>query len=285
MVATGLFTDGTAVFLLFTISEGAMLNFAGPTLNQFALMGGFFIKTSLLPSFLQWVPKISPLRAAFGISMSALYSGRTIGCGDIEPTRQTVPCPLDGNVALKALDIGTDSLPEDVLLLLLWIFGLRIASFCIYKLKMLRGNSDKIGQISLSYRATGWVLNGMMRVYYREHTLVGENRLSALRPNDGVIFVMNHSNLFLDSGVLGPALLKCKPRRPVSFLVAQVSYEHGMLGCLARRSGAIPVRRAQDVATQGVGRIVSISVDGNGSWIIHGEETTFSLILTMAVAW
>ena len=70
-------------------------------------------------------------------------------------------------------------------------------------------------------------------------------------------------------------LLCAQIKREINFVAAAASIRRRIIGDLLKISGAIPLERAQDLATKGIGKITKIQ---NG--IIYGKGTKFSTIKT-----
>ena len=76
------------------------------------------------------------------------------------------------------------------------------------------------------------------RTYYREITLVGEERIPASRP---IIFVGNHGN-----GLIDPALAMGYLPATVRFIAKATLWKHPFVAPFVRLAAAIPIERRQD---------------------------------------
>ena len=65
-----------------------------------------------------------------------------------------------------------------------------------------------------------------------------------------VIFTGNHQNQFVDA-----AMIVITNPHTISFLIAETSYYHPIVGAFARIMRAIPVSRPQDSAKVGPGKV------------------------------
>jgi glycerol-3-phosphate O-acyltransferase/dihydroxyacetone phosphate acyltransferase len=103
--------------------------------------------------------------------------------------------------------------------------------------------------------------------------IIGRNKL----PNHGpIIFTVNHANQFMD----GVSLLSTCHHR-VSYLMAEASYNRRVVGDIAWALDVVPVKRAQDAAEAGVGKVVfqkdeSLSEEGNLTLSVTGTDTVFT---------
>eukprot|EP00928_Gymnodinium_smaydae_P008015 TRINITY_DN12879_c0_g4_i2.p1 TRINITY_DN12879_c0_g4~~TRINITY_DN12879_c0_g4_i2.p1 ORF type:complete len:760 (+),score=124.35 TRINITY_DN12879_c0_g4_i2:229-2280(+) len=99
-------------------------------------------------------------------------------------------------------------------------------------------------------------------MFFRSVEVVGAENLPAEGP---VIITGNHNNQFVDAVVL---ITNCK--REISFMIAQKSADRPLVGFLARTFHCIPVKRPQDSAFSGSGRVVA-----DGTKTLRGRATNF----------
>jgi 1-acyl-sn-glycerol-3-phosphate acyltransferase len=90
--------------------------------------------------------------------------------------------------------------------------------------------------------------HSILSIFFREVSIVGKQNIPHYGP---VIFTGNHANQFIDSVVM-----LCTCQRTISYLIAEKSYNRRIIGDIAWAMGAVPVKRAQDAARTGSGKIV-----------------------------
>jgi ABC-type multidrug transport system ATPase subunit len=134
-IAMGCFADALCIVLLYaSFNGGFMTSFAGPIFTQFGLLNGFFVKPQNMPYVLRWVPEVSPIRAGLELMLSSHFNNQQFGCGDVLPMDQTVPCPMDGDVALRALGFHSDRRTRNVWILVVAPILLRVLAFGLFKM-------------------------------------------------------------------------------------------------------------------------------------------------------
>lgn len=116
-----------------------------------------------------------------------------------------------------------------------------------------------------------WMFLVIFDCFFREIRPRGAFRL----PKKGaVIFVAApHANQFVDPMILMNQVKREAGRR-VSFLIAQKSYKHSVIGPLSRAQLSIPVQRAQDMLQAGTGKIY-LDFEKN-PLLVTGEGTKFT---------
>ncbi|KAI0243825.1 Glycerol-3-phosphate/dihydroxyacetone phosphate acyltransferase [Massospora cicadina] len=95
---------------------------------------------------------------------------------------------------------------------------------------------------------TNGLLSLVVDIFFRDIEARGSHHI----PSAGPVFFVGapHANQFLD-----PIVLNRHARRRIAYLIAKKSYDRPLIGHLSKLAGAIPVARAQDNATRGVGRL------------------------------
>ncbi|KAI5818715.1 hypothetical protein BZA77DRAFT_306250 [Pyronema omphalodes] len=111
---------------------------------------------------------------------------------------------------------------------------------------------DFAPMINWSYDLIIWSFSLLVDLFFREVHPRGAFRI----PKRGaVIFVAApHANQFVDPLILMRAV-RLEARRRLAILVAEKSMRRKFIGWLSRRVGAVPVARAQDMTSNGTGRI------------------------------
>jgi len=93
-------------------------------------------------------------------------------------------------------------------------------------------------------------INSMLSIFFRDIEVLGKDRLPRHGP---MIFVINHSNQFVDAMVV---LGTCGNENfKVSYLMAEKSFYRPIIGDIASALDVVPVKRAQDAAIRGLGTI------------------------------
>ena len=109
------------------------------------------------------------------------------------------------------------------------------------------------------------VFKFILRVFFRSVSVINRQAIPKDAP---VIIVGNHNNQFVD----GFSLI-AKTSRPISFLIAQKSYNKPIIGDVAKCLHTVPVTRPQDLAMVGVGRVTKVAKDEEeGVLLVHGNE-------------
>jgi len=93
-------------------------------------------------------------------------------------------------------------------------------------------------------------INSLLSIFFRDIEVIGKDRLPRHGP---MIFVINHANQFVDGlvvlGTCGNENFK------VSYLMAEKSFQRPVIGDIASALDVVPVKRAQDDAIRGIGKI------------------------------
>jgi glycerol-3-phosphate O-acyltransferase/dihydroxyacetone phosphate acyltransferase len=102
----------------------------------------------------------------------------------------------------------------------------------------------------LLYFATKIFINSMLSIFFRDIEVIGRDRLPRHGP---MIFVINHANQFMDGLVV---MGTCRNENfKISYLMAEKSFQRPVVGDIASALDVVPVKRAQDDAIRGAGKI------------------------------
>jgi glycerol-3-phosphate O-acyltransferase / dihydroxyacetone phosphate acyltransferase len=104
----------------------------------------------------------------------------------------------------------------------------------------------------LLYFSVKVFFHSILSIFFRDVEIVGVQNIPVFGP---CIFSVNHANQFVDA-----VMLVCTGQRPVSYLMAEHSYQRRVIGDLAWALGVVPVRRPQDFAKPGMGTITMVHV-------------------------
>mmetsp|Transcript_12590 Transcript_12590/g.18891 ORF Transcript_12590/g.18891 Transcript_12590/m.18891 type:complete len:651 (-) Transcript_12590:4-1956(-) len=99
----------------------------------------------------------------------------------------------------------------------------------------------------LLYFSVKIFFHSILSIFFRDVSIIGKQNIPTYGP---VIFTGNHANQFIDSVVM---LSTCQ--RTISYLMAEKSYRRRIVGDIAWAMGVVPVKRAQDSARSGSGKI------------------------------
>ena len=120
---------------------------------------------------------------------------------------------------------------------------------------------------ALLYFAVKIFFHSILSIFFREVEVIGVDNI----PKNGpVIFTGNHANQFID-GVMIVATCHHK----ISYLIADKSWKRKVIGNLAWALDAVPIKRAQDSAKTGIGKLFVSKVEDSGIAEIQGIETHF----------
>jgi len=126
----------------------------------------------------------------------------------------------------------------------------------------------------LLYYSVRIFFHSILSIFFRDVEVIGRDKLPRYGP---IIFTVNHANQFIDAVTL---LSTCQHR--VSYLMAEASYNRRIVGDLAWALDVVPVKRAQDTAVTGKGKIVFqkdevLSDDANTLIMtVSGTDTMFT---------
>ena len=112
----------------------------------------------------------------------------------------------------------------------------------------------------LLYFAVKIFINSMLSIFFRDIEVIGKDRLPRHGP---MIFVINHANQFVDAMVV---LGTCGNENfKVSYLMAEKSFQRPVIGDIASALDVVPVKRAQDDAIRGKGKITFLETQATGA--------------------
>ena len=100
----------------------------------------------------------------------------------------------------------------------------------------------------LLYFSVKIFFHSIMSIFFRDVEIVGRDKLPRHGP---IIFSVNHANQFMDA-----VMVVCTSHFKVSYLMAEASWKRRIIGDIAWALDVVPVKRAQDDTTPGLGRIV-----------------------------
>jgi glycerol-3-phosphate O-acyltransferase / dihydroxyacetone phosphate acyltransferase len=89
--------------------------------------------------------------------------------------------------------------------------------------------------------------HSILSIFFRDVEVIGRENIPSYGP---VLFTVNHANQFIDA-----VMVLCTCQRKISYLMAEASWKRRIVGDIAWALGVVPVKRAQDEATTGSGRI------------------------------
>lgn len=89
--------------------------------------------------------------------------------------------------------------------------------------------------------------HSILSIFFRDVEVIGRENIPSYGP---VLFTVNHANQFIDA-----VMVLCTCQRKISYLMAEASWKRRIVGDIAWALGVVPVKRAQDDATPGSGRI------------------------------
>ena len=113
------------------------------------------------------------------------------------------------------------------------------------------------------YFAVKVFFHSILSIFFQHVEVVGIENVPRFGP---VLFTINHANQFIDAVSV---LSTCQ--RKISYLMAEASYRRRIIGDLAWALDVVPVKRAQDEAKKGTGKITMTPLP------IHKEEKSRSL--------
>ena len=88
----------------------------------------------------------------------------------------------------------------------------------------------------------------LLSIFFREVEIVGRDNIPPYGP---VIFTGNHANQFVDA-----LMVMCTCQHTLSHMIADKSWNRPVVGHMAWAIGCVPVKRAQDSAKRGTGKIL-----------------------------
>jgi ABC-type multidrug transport system ATPase subunit len=281
MAAVGLFFDALVFCIVCCTSnkEALVVTIMTQLMGATEAFGGYFVKISLLPAATRWLAAYNPVVAAYSLSLYAYFSGIAIGCGDIDPAEQTVPCPMEGDKVLEILDVETDreTRIRYGALLIAWPLALRLVGAIVLKLdirtRRKKAVQEKYGEhavgMTCGYRAAIRILTKpFLWVFYRDLTAIGMERL----PAGPVVVAHNLSNVAMDQLLLLDTFVSAN--RPISPLVPARwvfgEFANVFIKALVGAVRVIPIKGGDaDAKEDSAGIIHEISVS-SGEWAITG---------------
>ncbi|GAX18374.1 glycerol-3-phosphate O-acyltransferase / dihydroxyacetone phosphate acyltransferase [Fistulifera solaris] len=102
----------------------------------------------------------------------------------------------------------------------------------------------------LLYVAIRIFFHSILSIFFDKVEIIGAYQ--NIPPQGPVIFCINHANQFMDAVMV---LCTLRNHRPISYLMAEASWKRRIIGDFARALQVIPVKRAQDEARKGNGRV------------------------------
>ncbi|GKY95980.1 hypothetical protein MPSEU_000558500 [Mayamaea pseudoterrestris] len=110
----------------------------------------------------------------------------------------------------------------------------------------------------------------ILSIFFRQVEIVGRENIPRYGP---VIFSVNHANQFMDA-----VMVVCGCENKVSYLMAEASWRRPIIGHIAWALDVVPVKRAQDDARQGTGKIQLADAPDMGTSMLelHGQDTCFT---------
>jgi len=110
--------------------------------------------------------------------------------------------------------------------------------------------------------------HSIISIFFREVEVVGREYIPRYGP---VIFTINHANQFMDAVMV---MATCQHK--ISYLMAEASWKRRIIGDIAWAMGVVPVKRAQDDAKKGRGRISlqEITIEDEKRILVQGTDGT-----------
>ena len=124
----------------------------------------------------------------------------------------------------------------------------------------------------LLYFSVKIFFHSILSIFFREVEVIGANNVP---PHGPCIFTINHANQFVDAVMV---LSTCQ--RNISYLMAEASYNRPVIGHVAYMLGVVPVKRAQDDAKKGSGKLqitpIAEADKTQGTLTVKGVDTKFA---------
>lgn len=115
----------------------------------------------------------------------------------------------------------------------------------------------------LLYFSVKIFFHSIMSIFFRDVEIIGRDKLPRHGP---MIFSVNHANQFMDA-----VMVVCTSQFKVSYLMAEKSWKRRIIGDIAWAMDVVPVKRAQDAAKRGVGKIVFSGQDYENTKLLSVE--------------
>ncbi|GAX12851.1 glycerol-3-phosphate O-acyltransferase / dihydroxyacetone phosphate acyltransferase [Fistulifera solaris] len=103
----------------------------------------------------------------------------------------------------------------------------------------------------LLYTAIRIFFHSILSIFFDKVEIIG--LYQNIPPQGPVIFCINHANQFMDA-----VMVLCTLSREISYLMAEASWKRRIIGDFAQALQVIPVKRAQDEARKGIGRVTVV---------------------------
>jgi glycerol-3-phosphate O-acyltransferase/dihydroxyacetone phosphate acyltransferase len=101
----------------------------------------------------------------------------------------------------------------------------------------------------LLYVAIRIFFHSILSIFFDKVEIIGAHQ--NIPPQGPVLFCINHANQFMDA-----VMVLCTLRhRSISYLMAEASWKRRIIGDFAQALQVIPVKRAQDEARKGIGKV------------------------------
>lgn len=125
----------------------------------------------------------------------------------------------------------------------------------------------------LLYFSVKIFFHSILSIFFRDVEIVGRDKLPRHGP---MIFSVNHANQFMDA-----VMVVCTCQHKVSYLMAEASWRRRIIGDIAWAMDVVPVKRAQDGAQPGIGKIVFAKQDYEHTKLlsVEGFDSKFTLQL------
>lgn len=126
----------------------------------------------------------------------------------------------------------------------------------------------------LLYFSVKIFFHSILSIFFRDVEIVGRDKLPRHGP---MIFAVNHANQFMDA-----VMVVCTCQHKVSYLMAEASWKRRLIGDIAWAMDVVPVKRAQDAARPGTGKVTFSQQDYENTKVlsVEGVDTKFTQELT-----
>lgn len=122
----------------------------------------------------------------------------------------------------------------------------------------------------LLYFSVKIFFHSILSIFFREVEIIGRDKLPRHGP---MIFAVNHANQFMDA-----VMVVCTCQYKVSYLIADASWNRRIIGDIAWAMNCVPVKRAQDGAKKGIGKVTFAKQDYDNTKVlsVEGFDTKFT---------
>jgi glycerol-3-phosphate O-acyltransferase/dihydroxyacetone phosphate acyltransferase len=110
----------------------------------------------------------------------------------------------------------------------------------------------------------------ILSIFFRDVEIIGRDNIPRHGP---IIYTVNHANQFIDA-----VTLVCTCQHRVSLLMAETSWKRRIIGDIAWALDVVPVKRAQDDALSGNGKVSFVKnedFESTSILTVKGEDTAF----------